>query len=98
MPTEQREALTIISVKDLSFCLEYRSVEVRGVEVELTEKEFDIFTLLLTNPKKVFTYEMIMNEILKKLIPIIKLYREKEIPDEAFQMILNGYLEQLPEK
>ena len=39
-----------------------------------------------------------MNEILKKLIPIINLYREKEIPDEAFQMILNGYLEQLPEK
>ena len=39
-----------------------------------------------------------MNEILKKFIPIIKLYREKEIPDEAFQMILNGYLEQLPDK
>ena len=39
-----------------------------------------------------------MNEILKKFIPIIKLYREKEIPEEAFQMILNGYLEQLPEK
>lgn len=63
MPTEQREALTIISVKDLSFCLEYRSVEVRGVEVELTEKEFDIFTLLLTNPKKVFTHEMIMDAV-----------------------------------
>lgn len=39
-----------------------------------------------------------MNEILKKFIPIIKLYREKEIPEEAFQMILNGYLDQLPEK
>lgn len=63
MPTEQREALTIISVKDLSFCLEYRSVEVRGVEVKLTEKEFDIFALLLTNPKKVFTHEMIMDAV-----------------------------------
>ena len=63
MPTEQREALTIVTVKDLSFCLEYRSVEIRGVEVELTEKEFDIFALLLTNPKKVFTHEMIMDAV-----------------------------------
>jgi len=29
---------------------------------------------------------------------MIKLYREKQIPEEAFQMILNGYLDQLPEK
>lgn len=60
---EQREALTIITVKDLSFCLEYRSVEIRGVEIALTEKEFDIFALLLTNPKKVFTHEMIMDAV-----------------------------------
>lgn len=39
-----------------------------------------------------------LNQVLKKLIPIIRLYREKEIPDEAFQMILSGYLEQLPNK
>ena len=39
-----------------------------------------------------------MNEILKNLIPMIQLYREKQIPEEAFQMILNGYLEKLPEK
>ena len=39
-----------------------------------------------------------VNEIFRKLIPMIKLYRETEIPDEAFQMVLNGYLEQLPEK
>lgn len=63
MPSEQREALTIITVKELSFCLEYRSVEVRGVEVELTEKEFDILALLLTNPKKVFTHETIMDAV-----------------------------------
>lgn len=39
-----------------------------------------------------------LNEIFKKIIPIIKLYRETDIPDEAFQMILDGYLEQLPKK
>jgi len=39
-----------------------------------------------------------MNEVLKKLIPMIKLYRETEIPDEAFQMVLSGYLKQLFDK
>lgn len=39
-----------------------------------------------------------LNTILDKLLPMTRLYREKEIPEEAFQMILNGYLEQLPEK
>lgn len=39
-----------------------------------------------------------MNEILKKFIPMTKLYRSKEIPEEAFQMILAGYLDQLPDK
>lgn len=41
---------------------------------------------------------MRLNEVLKKFLPMVKLYRETEIPDEAFQMVLNGYLEQLPEK
>lgn len=39
-----------------------------------------------------------LNAVLKKFLPMVKLYRETEIPDEAFQMVLNGYLEQLPEK
>lgn len=39
-----------------------------------------------------------LNEVLKKFLPMVKLYRETEIPDEAFQMVLSGYLEQLPEK
>ena len=39
-----------------------------------------------------------VNEIFKKFIPVIKLYRETEIPDEAFQMVLKGYLEQLKDK
>ena len=39
-----------------------------------------------------------VNEVLKNFLPMVKLYRETEIPDEAFQMVLNGYLEQLPEK
>ena len=63
MPANERTPLTIVTVKDLSFCLEHRSVEVRGKEIPLTEKEFDIFALLLSNPKKVFTLEMIMDAV-----------------------------------
>lgn len=63
IPADKRKPLTIVTAKDLSFCLEHRSVEIRGKEVSLTEKEFDILTLLLTNPKKVFTYEMIMDAV-----------------------------------
>ena len=63
IPTGERKPLTIITVKDLCFCLEHRSVEVSGKEVELTEKEFDILALLIMNQRQVFTYEMIMDAI-----------------------------------
>lgn len=38
-----------------------------------------------------------MNDIIKKLLPMIALYKEKEIPEEAFQMIVDGYLGQFRE-
>lgn len=43
------------------FCLEQRLVTVRGQVAELTVKEFEIFYLLILNPKRVFTYEMLMD-------------------------------------
>lgn len=55
------EPLTIVDNEPLHFCLEYRLVEVCGQEIEMTAKEFDIFALLILNPRRVFTYEMIMN-------------------------------------
>ena len=63
IPSEKRKPLTIIAVRDLSFCLEYRSVEVAGERIELTEKEFDILALLIMNQRQVFTHEMIMDVV-----------------------------------
>ena len=63
IPTEKRKPLTIITVKDLSFCLEYRSVEIAGKRIELTEKEFDILALLIMNQRQVFTHEIMMDAI-----------------------------------
>lgn len=52
--------LTEIREGDLYFCLEQRTVRVCGQEVMLTAKEFDILALLICNPSRVFTFEMIM--------------------------------------
>lgn len=43
------------------FCLEQRLVTVRGQMISLTVKEFDILALLIQNPKRVFTYEMLLD-------------------------------------
>lgn len=53
--------LTEIQAEGLYFCLENRIVYVRETEVILTVKEFDIFALLIMNPKRVLTYDMIID-------------------------------------
>ena len=58
---EVTESFTEIEVADLYFCVEQRKVYVRNIEIRLTAKEFDLLALLITHPKRVFTYEMIMD-------------------------------------
>lgn len=53
------QPLTEIREGDLYFCLEHRLVTVRDQEIALTVKEFNILALLIMNPKRVFTYELI---------------------------------------
>lgn len=53
------QPLTEIREGDLYFCLEHRLVTIRDQEIALTVKEFDILALLIMNPKRVFTYELI---------------------------------------
>ena len=54
------QPLTEIWKGDLYFCLEQHLVTVRGQVIPLTVKEFEIFALLILNPKRVFTYEMLL--------------------------------------
>ena len=42
---------------------DYRTVEIRGHEINLTAKEFDILSLLICNQRQVFTYDMIVDRI-----------------------------------
>ena len=60
-PKQADQSLTEIREGDLYFCLEQRLVTVRGQTIPLTVKEFDIFALLILNPKRVFTYEMLLD-------------------------------------
>ena len=60
-PKQADQSLTEIREGDLYFCLEQRLVTVRGQAILLTVKEFDIFALLILNPKRVFTYEMLLD-------------------------------------
>ena len=55
------QPMTEIQEGDLYFCLEQRLVTIRGLVIPLTVKEFEIFALLIQNPKRVFTYEMLLD-------------------------------------
>ena len=54
------EPFTEIQIGGLYFCQEQRLVCIGEQIIELTAKEFDILALLITHPKRVFTYELIM--------------------------------------
>ena len=58
---ESESLLTEIWEGELHFCLEQRIVEVCSQEIMLTAKEFDLLALLIRNPGRVFTFEMIMD-------------------------------------
>ena len=65
-PLQVDQPLTEIREGDLYFCLEQRLVMVQGNVIPLTVKEFEIFSLLILNPKRVFTYEMLMDLVWKE--------------------------------
>lgn len=55
----EKNPLTEIQEGELYLCMEHRTVRVRERIINLTSKEFDILALLIANPKRVFTYELI---------------------------------------
>ena len=55
------QSLTEIREGDLYFCLERRLVTVRSRIIPLTVKEFEIFSLLIQHPGRVYSYEVILD-------------------------------------
>ena len=99
------DSLTIMEFNDLYCCLEHRTVEVRGRKIHVTGKEFEVLALLMSHPKRVYTYEMIMELVWnenfeyyarKTLINHIgnlrrKLKIDKDIPNYIFNVHAVGY-------
>ena len=57
------QPLTEIREGDLYFCLELRKVCVGDTEIELTVKEFDALYLLISNRKRILTFETLALQI-----------------------------------
>lgn len=55
------QPLAEIRAGDLYFCLEQRLITVRSQIIPLTVKEFDIFFLRIQHPRRMDSYEMILN-------------------------------------
>jgi DNA-binding response OmpR family regulator len=64
--SEKKEDVKIVCFGDLTIELKNYSVTKKGVNLQLTSKEFDILKLFISNPKRVFTkadiYSFIWNE------------------------------------
>ena len=107
---EEKEKAKSIQVGDLRMDCEGRRVFIAGKEINLTAKEFDIFALLILNPRRVFTYEMIMDIVWnepynaysrKTIINHISNIRRKlklhsEIPDYIKSVYGVGYKFDIP--
>lgn len=61
--TNTRMHFTEIHEGGLYFCSEQRKVTVCGQEIDLTAKEFDALHLLITNRKRIMTFETISCQV-----------------------------------
>lgn len=50
-----------IEMRDLVVVIQHRKVMLRGEELEMTPKEFDLLALLLSSPERVFSREELLN-------------------------------------
>lgn len=62
-PAETDADKTIIEAGDFRINLEARSVSVRGSEVHLTPKEFDLLVYLMRHPGKVLTHRTLLGAV-----------------------------------
>jgi two-component system KDP operon response regulator KdpE len=62
-PAEAREVLTIIEEGDFRVDLEARNVTVRGQEMHLSPKEFELLVYFLQHPGKVLTHRVLLSAI-----------------------------------
>lgn len=62
-PVEPRETETVIEVGDFRIDLETHSVSVRGEEVHLSPKEFELLLYFIQHPDKVLTHRTLLTKV-----------------------------------
>ncbi|KUO68510.1 MAG: hypothetical protein APF77_18510 [Clostridia bacterium BRH_c25] len=60
---QAEKPLTIITYHEIFMCVEYRKLFLKGNEIELTRKEFDLLHLLISNIGRVYTHEQIYRHV-----------------------------------
>lgn len=58
-----RQESSVVTAGDLKLNRESRRVFMKDREINLTAKEFDLLELLVTNPNKVYSREMLLNDV-----------------------------------
>jgi DNA-binding response OmpR family regulator len=62
--TEKEQANSnVLNIGDMRIDCDSRSLFIRGKEIYLTAKEFDLLELLITNPNKVYSRESLLNTV-----------------------------------
>lgn len=59
LPAQNKQALGILTHREIFMLIDFRKVFVRGEEIALSKSEFEILQLLLSKAGRVFTYEQI---------------------------------------
>ena len=63
LPQSEEASATILEAGDFRIDLELRSVTIRGREVHLTPKEFDLLVYLMQHPYKVLTHRTVLTAL-----------------------------------
>ncbi|OWA37718.1 DNA-binding response regulator [Saccharibacillus sp. O16] len=62
-PSDEVEAGDLVELGPLRIRISHRSAELDGQELELTPKEFDLLTLLVSRPSRVFTRDDLLDRV-----------------------------------
>lgn len=60
---QTEKPLTVITYHEIFMCVEYRKLFLKGKEIELTRKEFDLVHLLFSSIGRVYTHEQIFMRV-----------------------------------
>lgn len=77
----EKEEGKIVFYRDITINQELQTVQMNGQDISLTEMEYQILLLLVSNPRKVFSVKEIYETIWKELFPQFRQYGDGTYPE-----------------